>query len=73
MKATSSIPCIGYKDAATAIEWLCDAFGFQKHLIVPGENGIITHAELKLGNVMIMTGSSQHEGEYSKLTKHPKA
>ena len=43
-----------------------------KHLIVPGENGIIAHAELKLGNVMIMTGSQQHDSEYSKLTKHPR-
>ncbi|MEJ7739951.1 MAG: VOC family protein [Chitinophagaceae bacterium] len=71
MTATSIIPCIGYKDAATAIEWLCNAFGFEKHLIVQGDNGIVAHAELKLGNVMIMTGSQKHDSAYSKLTKHP--
>ena len=31
-----------YQDAPAAIEWLCSAFGFQKHLVVPGENGTIT-------------------------------
>ena len=71
MNAKSIIPCIGYKDATAAIEWLCNAFGFEKHLIVPGENGIIAHAELTLGNIMIMTGSQQHDSEYSNLTRHP--
>ncbi len=71
MKATSIIPSILYKDATAAIEWLCNAFGFQKHLIVPGENGKITHAQLTLGEIMIMIGSAQSQSEYSKLIKQP--
>ena len=71
MKATAIIPCIAYKDAAYAIDWLCNAFGFEKHLIVSGEKGTIAHAELKLGNIMIMTGSQNYESAYSKLTTHP--
>ena len=73
MKAKSLIPYLGYKDAPLAIEWLCNAFGFEKHLVVPGENGIINHAELTFGNVMIMLGSSEHnkETEFSKHLKHP--
>ena len=71
MKATSIIPGLGYKNAPVAIEWLCEAFGFEKHLIVPGDHGIITHAQLTLGSVMIMLGSSGSGSEYSKLIKHP--
>lgn len=71
MKVTSIIPCLGYKDALTAIEWLCNAFGFERHQVYVEENGIVAHAELKLGDIMIMIGSQQHESEYSKLIRHP--
>lgn len=72
MKPTSIIPGFTYKNAPAAIEWLCEAFGFEKHLIVPGEKtGIIAHAQLTLGSVMIMLGSSGSGSEYSKLIKHP--
>ena len=71
MKAKSIIPSILYKDATVAIEWLCTAFGFEKHLVVPGEDGLIVHAQLTLGDVMIMTGSAQRQSEYSKLIRQP--
>jgi uncharacterized glyoxalase superfamily protein PhnB len=71
MKAKFIIPSILYKDATTAIDWLCTAFGFEKHLIVPGEDGLIVHAQLTLGSVMIMTGSAQRQSEYSKLIRQP--
>jgi hypothetical protein len=29
------IPCLRYRDAPGAIEWLCQAFGFEKQLVVP--------------------------------------
>lgn len=72
MKATSSITCLNYTDATTAIEWLCNAYGFEKHLVVNEDNGTVLHSELKLGEVMIMVGSSNNGGEYCKLIKHPK-
>jgi uncharacterized glyoxalase superfamily protein PhnB len=28
------ILCLRYRDAPAAIEWLCRAFGFEKHLVV---------------------------------------
>ena len=64
------IPTMRYRDAATAIEWLCNAFGFEKHLVVPGENGAVAHAELSFGNGMIMLGSARDD-EYGKLVKAP--
>ncbi len=71
MNAKSIIPYIGYKDAPASIDWLCNAFGFEKRLVVLGENGIVIHSELTLGNAMIMIGSSENGGEFSKLIKHP--
>lgn len=64
------IPTIQYKNAKTAIEWLCAAFGFKKHLVVPGENNTIIHAQLTYENSMIMLGS-ENDGEYGKLIKTP--
>ncbi len=55
------IPTLRYRDAAAAIEWLCEAFGFEKHLVVPGENGEIAHAQLVFGNGMVMLGSARDD------------
>jgi len=64
------IPTMRYRDAGAAIEWLCRAFGFHKHLVVPGEDGSIAHAQLTFGNGMIMLGSSRDD-EYGKLVRPP--
>ncbi len=34
------IPGLRYKDAPTAIAWLCQAFGFKEHLVVPKKPGL---------------------------------
>lgn len=52
------IPTMKYRDAPAAIDWLCRAFGFERHLVVPGEDGRIAHAQLRLGDGMIMLGST---------------
>jgi len=51
------VPCLRYRHAAAAIDWLCRAFGFEKQMVVPGEKGTIAHAQLSFGNGMIMLGS----------------
>ena len=51
------IPTVRYRDAVTAIEWLCTAFCFSKHLVVPDGAGGIAHAQLVYSNGMIMLGS----------------
>jgi uncharacterized glyoxalase superfamily protein PhnB len=33
------IPCLRYRDAPAAIDWLCRHFGFERHLLVPDERG----------------------------------
>lgn len=64
------IPALRYCDAPAAIEWLCRAFGFEEHLVVPGESGKIAHAQLTFGNGMIMLGSG-HDGPYDDLVVQP--
>ena len=56
---TPIIPSFRYSDAKRAIGWLCEAFGFSEHLVVPGEGDTtVLHAQLVLGNAMIMLGSA---------------
>ena len=64
------IPCLRYRDAPAAIEWLCRVFGFEKHLVVPNPNGTIAHAELSFGNGMVMLGSVV-ETEFCRMMKQP--
>jgi uncharacterized glyoxalase superfamily protein PhnB len=65
------IPAMRYRDANAAIEWLCKAFGFERHLVVPGENGTVAHAQLTFGNGMIMLGSAR-EDEFGQRVKSPR-
>lgn len=53
-------PSFHYRDAAAAIDWLCNAFGFETLLVVPGPDGAILHAELRLGPGVVMLGSMHH-------------
>lgn len=69
-KASAIIPGMRYKDAPAAIEWLCKAFRFEKHLVVEGEDGSIAHAQLTFGQAMIMLGSD-NDNAYGKHFKTP--
>lgn len=55
------IPCLRYKDAPAAIRFLCEAFGFTRHAVYADDKdpGIIHHAQLVIGNNMIMLGSDR--------------
>jgi uncharacterized glyoxalase superfamily protein PhnB len=62
------IPTLRYRDAAAAIDWLCRAFGFARHLVVEGEGGRIAHAELTFAGGMIMLGSTGDDA-FGRLTR----
>jgi uncharacterized glyoxalase superfamily protein PhnB len=47
-----------YEDAGKAIDWLCEAFGFEVRLRIEGEGGRIEHSELTFGDGVIMVGSA---------------
>ena len=58
-------PVLTYDDAKAAISWLGEAFGFESHAVYEGENGMIDHAELKLGDAFLML-SSKRDNIWSK-------
>jgi uncharacterized glyoxalase superfamily protein PhnB len=62
-----------YRDAAAAIDWLCDAFGFQIRLKVEGEGGRIEHCELEYGDglIMIAQESAQSERPWKRVLRSP--
>ncbi|WP_088346566.1 MULTISPECIES: VOC family protein [Rhodomicrobium] len=72
--SSTIIPCLRYRDCPRMIDWLCDTFGFERHFVVPAEDGGIAHAQLTLGGGMIMLGSvkpQERDGEWGRLIKQP--
>lgn len=54
-------PSLSYDDAVAAIDWLCNTFGFEKRLVVPGPDGSVMHSELSFGPGVIMVSSARPE------------
>lgn len=59
--ASGVYPCLFYRDADAAIDWLCKAFGFQARMVSRDAAGKVRHSELSLGSVVIMVGSVREE------------
>jgi len=51
------IPYLAYADAPAAIDFLVAAFGFEERFRYPMEDGRIGHAELALGDSVVMLAS----------------
>ena len=47
-------PTLWYADAPGALGWLERAFGFEKLVVIPGDNASVTHAELRFGPGVVM-------------------
>jgi uncharacterized glyoxalase superfamily protein PhnB len=66
------IPCLRYRDAPAAIDWLCAAFGFERQAVHANADGTIAHAQLTFGNGMIMLGSvSAADSAWGRLIRQP--
>lgn len=54
------IPCLRYADAPSAITFLCEAFGFERHAVYTDNSNpaVVLHAQLNLGDNMVMLGSA---------------
>src|SRR5262245_41113371 len=48
-----------YRDVAAACDWLCAAFGFQKHYVATSESGVVTFAQLTFGDAILRLGPVQ--------------
>jgi uncharacterized glyoxalase superfamily protein PhnB len=64
-----------YQDAAAAISWLCDAFGFEVRLKVEGDRGQIEHSELTYGDGLIMVAqeTAQAPRPWKSAMRSPKS
>jgi uncharacterized glyoxalase superfamily protein PhnB len=51
-------PAVFYKDPFTALEWLAQAFGFERSMLITNPDGTLGHAEMTFGDGYIMVGSA---------------
>ena len=68
--SSTVVPCLRYRDTPAIIEWLRSNFGFEQRLVIPGRNGEISHAELTLGDGMVMIGTHADDA-YGQLLRTP--
>jgi uncharacterized glyoxalase superfamily protein PhnB len=61
-------PYILYEDCAAAIDWLTAAFGFREILRFANEEGVVTHAELRLEDGLVFIGYPGTEYRSPKRT-----
>lgn len=45
-----------YRDPRTALDWLENAFGFERTMVICDEDGRLSHAEMRFGDGYIMLG-----------------
>jgi PhnB protein len=50
------IPFLLYGNVPAAIEWLGNAFGFEERVRFADDNGVVTHAEVWLGDAEVALG-----------------
>lgn len=59
-------PALSYQDNEAALAWLEKAFGFEPAMIIRDGAGAIMHAEMRLGDGLVMIGQ-----EWDEATKSP--
>src|SRR6185369_1823600 len=64
------IPSLRYRNALAAIDWLCNAFGFEKQAVY-ADGETVHHAQLTFGNGMIMLGSVSNDNAWGKRIAQP--
>ena len=64
--SVSAAPC--YKDPKAALRWLEEAFGFEPYMVMLGPNDELLHAEMRVGDGIVMVSS-----EWSPIHKSPKS
>lgn len=52
---------IFYAEPKRAIDWLCNAFGFEVRLLVDDGQGGVAHSELTYGDGLIMVGQAERK------------
>jgi len=60
-----------YQQASPAIDWLCEAFGFEVQLKVEGDGGRIEHSELVLADGLVMVSEEVRDADKDSHRKSP--
>ena len=55
-------PALRYQNATAAAEWLTRAFGFTEKAVYRDDDGVVRHAELRLGAGIVMFGQHNEDG-----------
>jgi uncharacterized glyoxalase superfamily protein PhnB len=66
------VPGLRYADADAAVEFLQSVLGFSEHQVFRGEDGKVAHAELRLGDAVIMVAPAL-DSPWGRLMKLPAA
>ncbi len=53
-------PNVPYEDLGKALDWLERAFGFQRRMVMPGDDGSIEHAEMHVEDSVVMFSPIGH-------------
>lgn len=62
-------PVLRYRDAHAAIDFLCEAFGFERHAVYESDDGAVEHAQLAFGSGMLML-STETDADPRDWGKH---
>ncbi|MDQ6805238.1 MAG: VOC family protein [Actinomycetota bacterium] len=73
MSTQNIFPALRYGHADAALTWLTEAFGTEERDLYRGPDGRIRHAELKLGDGLIMLGSYHEDGFRRARPPDPRA
>src|SRR4051794_443671 len=73
MPRQTIFPALRYRDARAAVDWLSDAFGFERVNVYDDDTGVVQHAEMRFGDSLIMFGQARgpEAGEYSQVAPPP--
>lgn len=70
VNGSTIIPGMRYRNAHAAIDWLCKAFGFEKHAVYEDDQGRVMHAQLVYGSGMVMLSDVNPDG-FGKYMAQP--
>jgi uncharacterized glyoxalase superfamily protein PhnB len=65
-RRASLIAAVFYKDPNTALDWLENAFGFERTMVITDKDGKVSHSEMRFGDSQIMVG-----GEWADFVASP--
>ncbi len=60
---TRLISILRYRDPSAAIDWLTETLGFTLHFVAE-EGGRVAHAQLRLGDALLMLGPDHADDRY---------